>query len=363
MASKERLYQIALWKIPGIGPRNFFKLLKYFGSIEEVFKGSPEALSSHLSPKVIRFILEKGKITLEAAKRELELLESLNSKILFFDEEEYPKRLLQIQDPPPLLYTQGKIPCSEAVAIVGTRSADRIGLEIAFELARDLANEDITVISGGARGIDTSAHKGSLASEGKTVVVLGTGIDITYPSANQLLFKKIPQKGAIITEFPLGTPPRQANFPRRNRILSALADIIVVIQGDIRSGALLTAKFGLHQGRVIAAVPGNPKSPLSQAPNMLIKQGAKLVESSQDLLRLLNRSKKYPEKQRPKLLKHNLPSKYEEIIKNIGFEPDHIEHIAKRSKMNIGDLLGLLLELEIKGIIESSKGQFYRRLI
>jgi DNA processing protein len=219
-------------------------------------------------------------------KRELNQIEKHSVSVLNYRDREYPRKLLAIYDPPPVLYVRGTIEPGDdrAVAIVGSRMATHHGKMFTEQLARDLAVRGVTVVSGMARGIDSAAHRGALLGRGRTIAVLGCGVDVPYPAENRGLMGEIIARGAVISEFPMSTKPLSANFPRRNRIISGLAEGVVVVEATRQSGSLITANYALDQGREVFAVPGNVRLPNSQGSNRLLKDGAKLVERVEDVL-------------------------------------------------------------------------------
>lgn len=277
---------LALSLTPGLGPRGAGKLLRQFGSPREIFRASLTELEACRIPSEPARSIHQHTAHKEA-ESELAKVRQTGCGLLNWDEPEYPKRLLEIYDPPPLLYVRGdpSVLNRHSISMVGTRRPTPYGNQIAERLGRDLAGHGLTIVSGMARGIDSSAHQGACrAVKGATVGILGTGVDVVYPKENKKLFAEVEKRGALISEFPLGTHPAPENFPIRNRIVAGMPLGVVVVQGAQYSGSLITARLGTEFGREVYGVPGNVTVDVSFAPNQLIKQGAKLVTSWEDVI-------------------------------------------------------------------------------
>ena len=281
---EDREYLIALNMVEGLGSIRITKLLNGFNSAEDIFRSGESRLQSiagigrELSLRIRSF-------NIKALKEELELSKKENIKIISILDEDYPEDLKNIPDAPIILYVKGVLDNSGLnIAVIGSRKASSYGLLTAERLSGQLASLGVTIISGMARGIDSAAHKGALKAGGRTVAVLGSGLLNIYPPENVELAKQITGNGAVISEFPLKTSPLRENFPRRNRIISGLSKGVIVVEAALRSGALITADLALDQGRDVFAVPGEVGSPTSCGTNYLIKQGAKLVDSAEDIL-------------------------------------------------------------------------------
>ena len=286
MQLDESLSWLALVLTPGLGPRLCGRLLKQFGSPESVFRASlPQLQGCNLPAAAAQAVLKKE--ALKRAEKELARIKTIaNCGLINWSDPEYLQTLLQIYDPPVLLYIRGdaqilNMPC---VSIVGTRRPTLYGTQMAERLGRELAASGLVILSGMARGIDSIGHFGALTMNGRAVGVLGTGIDICYPKENKKLYEKVLERGAILSEFPLGTPPATENFPVRNRIVAGMPLAVVVVEGAQYSGSLLTARLAMEFGREVCGVPGNVTQPASFAPNELIKQGAKLVTNGEDVI-------------------------------------------------------------------------------
>ncbi|MEW6608845.1 MAG: DNA-processing protein DprA [bacterium] len=357
---------IRLNMIKGIGPMRFATLLKHFGSPQEILSANVSSLSQvkGIGNQIATSIVEqKDKVEIN---RELEKIEKEGVNILTLNSEEYPKNLKSIYDPPPVLYVKGEMRTQDrlAIAMVGSRAATTYGKTIAYRLAQELVQSGFTIVSGLARGIDVASHRGAIETKGRTIAVLGCGIDIIYPLENKSLFYEIVNQGAVVSEFPFGTPPEKFNFPQRNRIISGLSLGTVIVEAPIRSGALITADCALEQNREVFAVPGHIESRLSKGTHQLIKQGAKLTESAQDIIEELelftDALKKIPEIKKNNEIKL---SKDEEKIYQLlsPAEPQYIDTISSSSQMTASQVAALLIQLEIKGLIKQLIGKRFVR--
>ena len=372
---------VALNMTPGVGPRAAAKLLERFGSAEGVFEATRTELEQlRLQPEAIDSIIRQE--FQEKAELEIERVASFGADLLILDDGVYPALLREIYDPPITLYVKGAweicldLPC---VAVVGSRRCSTYGQNAALMLGRDLAQRGVTVVSGFARGIDASAHRGALEAGGRTVAVLGTGIDQYYPRDHQKLAEDILQGGgAVVTQFPLGTPPVSENFPYRNRIISGLSLGVVVVEAAESSGSLITARLAIEQNREVFAVPGNITSRNSFGTNYLIKgAGAKLVQQWQDIAAELPPQiaasllpPPFGEKRErsltdqislvPETLKGNERAVFKLLTPD---SPSHIDLLVDKSKLPISDLTAALLALEMRELIRALPGKcFVRRL-
>ncbi|MFH1563239.1 MAG: DNA-processing protein DprA [Nitrospirota bacterium] len=357
---------IQLNMITGIGPMRFATLLKHFGSPQAILSANASNLSQvkGIGPQLAqRIIEEKDKVKVDA---ELEKVEKEGVTVLTLDSEDYPMNLKSIYDPPPVLYLKGKLQPDDrlSIAMVGSRAATTYGKTIAERLAAELVHAGFTIISGLARGIDVASHRSAIDSNGRTIAVLGCGIDIIYPPENKKLFYEIIEHGAIITEFPIGTPPEKFNFPQRNRIISGLSLGTVIVEAPLKSGALITADCALEQNREVFAVPGSVGSRLSQGTHQLIKQGAKLTESAEDIIEELelfrDALKNIPQvKKNTEIALSTDEDKLYQFISSI--EPQHIDTISCLSQMTAAQVAGVLIQLEIKGVIKQLMGKRFIR--
>jgi len=274
----------------------------------------------------------------------------------------YPDRLRRIYDPPPLIYVRGDLRSAEpAVAVVGSRRATATGRIVTERLAAGLAASGVTVVSGLARGIDAVAHRAALDAGGRTIAVLGCGLDVIYPPEHSGLMEAITQQGCIITEFPLGTPPLRHHFPQRNRIIAGLTLGVVVVEGDERSGALSTAGYALDEGREVMAVPGSVLNPLSRAPNGLLRQGATLVESAEDVLAAVGLP--LPSRQTVQASGITPPEGPQAVVwQAVRTEPTHIDQVAQEAGLPVAEVAALLMELEIRGLVRQVPGKHFIRI-
>ena len=363
MTEKQSL--IALNLVKGLGSIKIKALLEHFKSALNVFGASSGELKKieGISSKIVSAIA-KIKNSREF-KEELELIEKNNIKAITINDENYPKNLKEIYDPPIVLYVKGDIlACDDtAVGIVGSRRASYYGLSFAERIAYELSNLGITVVSGMARGIDTKAHRGVLRAKGRTLAVLGSGLNNIYPPENKRLSEEITQFGAVVSEFPLNTKPLAGNFPRRNRIISGLSLGIVVVEAARNSGALITARLGLEQGREIFSVPGRVDSRISYGTNQLIREGAKLLNSIDDILEELKPrlKEKLQSKEDETLVPKRLNEIETSIYSSLTTEPMHVEEIVKGSNLELSTTLSYLLQLELKGLIRKLPGELFVR--
>jgi DNA processing protein len=296
-----------------------------------------------------------------AAQTTLDWLRDANNRIITLADAEYPRPLLEIGDPPLILYLKGRaeLLARPAVAIVGSRSATAQGLENAEAFARALSDAGITILSGLALGIDAAAHRGGLAGAGSSVAVVGTGLDVVYPARNRDLAHRLAEEGALLSEFPLGTPAMAANFPRRNRLISGLSLGVLVVEAAMRSGSLITARLAGEQGREVFAIPGSIHSPLAKGCHRLIKQGAKLVDSAQDILEELELPGSAAT-----IVAAAAPrdARKAAILDAMGFDPCDIDTLVERTALPAEVLAGALLELELAGDVSTLPGGKYQRL-
>jgi DNA processing protein len=370
---------IALNMIRGIGPRTANQLLDRFGSPAQVFAASRGALeASGVKPETVRELHDSE--ILERAGAEIERLEQLGATVITLEDEDYPPLLREIYDPPIALYVRGDLkracerPC---LAVVGSRRCSTYGINAAASLARDLAAQGLTIVSGMARGIDAAAHRGALEAAGLTVAVVGTGLETAYPKEHKKLEGEIAASGAVISEFPLGTPPLPQNFPYRNRVLSGLCFGVLIVEAAEHSGSLITARLAYEQGREVFAVPGNITSQTSFGPNYLIKDGAKLVQHWRDVIEELPRNLKEKilgiERPATSDAQSNVQPIFEavelsqserQVLEILSPEvPAHIDQLLITSSLNSSELMNALLGLEMKDRIKQLPGKsFIKRM-
>lgn len=344
-----------------LAPRVSAGLIQHLKSPEAVFDADDSLLTSlgFITPRAIEKIRQPVPASIE---RDLIVLEQKNISLLPITAEEYPETLKEIFDPPILLYVRGELLEKDklSIGIVGSRKASAYGRAVAERIARDLAQRGLTIISGGARGIDTSAHKGSLSGKGRTVAVLGCGVDVNYPAENNELFDVISGTGAVISEFPLGSQPEPWRFPPRNRLISGLSIGVLVCQCPENSGALITAGYAAEQGKDVWAVPGNVDDERNRGCHKLIKDGAKLIESSVDILNELGINDTDEETQ-PVLPLPVLTAQETKIVSLLSLEPVPVDDIIDKSELPAHVVSGILTMLEMRGIIKRLPGHTYVR--
>lgn len=356
---------VALSFVDGLGSISYRNLIKKFGSPDKVFQASIKDLEEveGLRLKVIKEI--KGFDQVARVKQELELMRKHQVTLITFLDENYSSNLLNIYDPPPFLYVKGELTKEDAiaVAIVGSRFASHYGKLITERISQDLAMEGMTVVSGMARGIDTSAHRGALSVKGRTIAVLGCGIDVNYPAENKKLREDIASSGALVSEFRMSTPPASSHFPIRNRIISGLSLGVVVIEASHRSGSLITARLALDQGRDVFAVPGSIDSLRSRGTHKLIKEGAKLVEDAQDVLtELLPQIKGCsPSADAQRDRGEFVSEEAERILGLLEQGQIQIDKIITGTGLSSSQVSTTLLDLELKGFIRQLPGKVFVR--
>ncbi len=362
---------LALKSVPGLTNQAYLRLLERFGSPAAVLKAPAADLvqAGGISGKLAKIIA--GYKCPGWVYAELEAIEKKNYTLLTLHDPDYPDLLRHIADPPPVLYIRGKLyPRQPSVAVVGSRRATAYGLNATRKIAGELAEHGWTIVSGMARGIDTAAHKAALAAGKRTIAVLGTGLNVIYPRQNAKLYNEIAESGALVSEFFLDTEPRGHHFPVRNRIISGLCYATVVVEAARRSGALITARLALEQGREVFAVPGSIDSATSRGPHFLIRQGAHLVENAHQV------TDELADQLDPGLIEAapgikpgagNKPAGIElsaaerKILELIGPEPVHIDEIATGTDTGPGQLASILLQLELKGAVVQRPGKFFQR--
>lgn len=353
-------YFLALNRMPGIGPRMVVKLLKKWPNLSEMFTLTAQQLiQCGLSEKITTIIKSFDFKTIEADWR---WQENQNNYLLTWCDANYPTLLKEIHDPPFVLYATGDLDCLKQplVAMIGTRKPSVTGAETAWQFAAQLATQGITIVSGLALGIDAQAHRGCLSVAGKTIAVMGTGIDCIYPYRHRQLAEQISDNGLLISEFPLNTSPNAGHFPRRNRIISGLSSTILVVEAAIRSGSLITARLALEQNRDVLAIPGSIYNPQAKGCHLLLQQGARLVTTCDDVLDELGMTHATPEIIKPNLA---LASMNTNLVKCIGYEITTIEQIIVRSGLNHTEVVCGLAELELAGMVEAVPGGYMRCIL
>lgn len=372
---------IRLAATAGVGPDTARKLLGAFGLPDNIFAANAAALGAVVSTRVAQALLAPVSASTQAlTERTLEWANQPDNHVLTLADPAYPPQLLEIADPPVMLYVKGRVDLLSCVslAIVGSRNATVQGLTNAEDFSVSLGTSGLTIVSGLALGIDTAAHRGSLravasspGTAGSTIAVIGTGADLVYPARNRALAHEIAEHGCIVSEYPLGVPAISSNFPRRNRIISGLARAVLVVEAAARSGSLITARMAAEQGRDVFAIPGSIHSPLAKGCHQLIKQGAKLVESAQDVLEELQSTRlpcarltaaiqpAQPEQQTLLVTSDNVTNP---VLQAMGFDPVRHDDLAARCGLGSADLTAQLLTLELDGKIEMLPGGAYQRI-
>lgn len=342
--------------VPGLNTSAAHKLLTYFGSVEAIVQASKPSLGAVVTPRIVEAISkgpepEQFALTLNWAKGD-------GNYVVTWDDANYPQALLNTPEAPPVLFAKGRLELlnKPSLAIIGSRNCSGQGANTARAFAKEIADSGLTVVSGLALGIDAAAHEGGLEGQGSTVAVLGTGIDRVYPARNLELAHRIAERGVLVSDYPLGTPPIPINFPRRNRIISGLSKGVLVVEASLGSGSLITAKLAAEQGREVFAIPGSIHSPFSKGCHKLIKEGAKLTESVLDVLSELNWPGRAAVAPPPV---QSVPAS--KILDVMGFHPISVDEICAALKLGPESIAAELLSLELDGIIETIPGGKYLR--
>ncbi|MBN2005290.1 MAG: DNA-processing protein DprA [Anaerolineae bacterium] len=343
-------YWLGFNLVRGIGPMRLRMLLQAFGDVRSAWEAPEAALHEiSLDRRALGNLLQvRRQVDLDALLRRVE---QAGATVFTWDSEDYPSLLRQISDAPPVLFVRGTLtPADEwAVALVGTRKATVYGREVAHRLAEELAANHVTVISGLARGIDSIAHKAALDAGGRTIAVMGTGVDTIYPAEHRRLADAIVENGALVSDYPLGTHPESANFPARNRIISGLSLGIIVVEAGIKSGALITADFAADHGREVFAVPGSILSPASAGCNRLLRDGAAIVTEARDVLETLHLDQ-LAEKQ---VAREILPENATEaaLLDQLSPEPQHLDALSRQLTLPVETISSALVMMELKGMV------------
>lgn len=364
---------LALTLTPGIAARLSARLLREYGSPEAVFRAPLTGIEACNVPAPAAQAIFKKQMFWRAEK-ELDALRKVGGMLVSWKEPEYPQALLQIYDPPVMLYVRGdtQVLNSPSLSIVGTRRPTVYGSQMAERMGRDLAVRGLTIVSGLARGIDAIAHQGATAVGGRAIGVLGTGIDVCYPKENKKLYEKVLERGAIVSEFPTGSHPAPENFPVRNRIIAGMPLGVIIVEGKQYSGSLITARLAMEFGREVFGVPGNVTQEVSFAPNLLIKQGAKLVTNAEDVIEelptpvraALVKAEAVEAEQRNLLLVDGLSAVQRKLYELLSAEESrHIDDIVDTSGLNSSEVLATLFDLEMKGIVRQLPGKQFSKVL
>jgi DNA processing protein len=350
-----------LKNVPGVGNLLYKRLITRFKTPERVFEASETELLQiqGVNAKLARAILSH--LLSDKIKREIHEVYHRNFHITTFNDQAYPALLREIPDPPPYLYVFGKLTgASQNIAVVGSRNATQYGIEATKDLCKALVFHKMAVVSGMARGIDTAAHTGALMGKGTTIAVLGSGFNHIYPAQNRALFHRIAENGAVISEFCLSAEPDAHHFPQRNRIISGMSLGTVVVEATKKSGSLITARMAADQNREVFAIPGSIQSHKSTGTHTLIKQGAKLVENAMDVLEefpylmAAHQTDANPKSQMP-----TLSNEEQSVVSTLEAYPIHIDDIIRKTDMAPGALSGVLLQLELMGVVRQTPGKFF----
>ena len=358
---------LALYHAAGLGGHTLRQLLETFTDPAAIVSaGSSQLRAAGLSGTAIE-ALRRGNSP--AIERDLEWLQQPNNHLLTWQHPHYPPLLAQLPDPPPLLYVHGDVSllCEPQLAMVGSRNPSASGRQTATDFARHLAAAGLTVTSGLALGIDTASHRGALDAGATTIAVMGTGLDRVYPASNRDLARQIAVSGALVSEYPTGTPPLAENFPRRNRIISGLSLGTLVVEAAMRSGSLISARLANEQGREVFAIPGSIHHPLARGCHHLIRQGAKLVETAQDIIDELGPlagtcRPVSTEAEISAFEPGQLTGEYMQLLDAMGFDPAPIDRLVTSSGLTPAEVSSMLLQLEMDGYVASNPGGIYNRL-
>jgi DNA processing protein len=344
-------YLVGLSLLPGIGPARFHRLIERFGEPERAWRASEQELVAlGVDPKTLPALLEKRRSL--SIERELERLKGLDVQVLSVFDPDFPPQLKEIFNAPPLLYVKGEITGQDhqSIGVVGTRSPTVYGKELAARIVPELVQSGLTIVSGLARGIDSIAHNAALDAGGRTMAVLGNGIDVIYPAENRRLYQRIAERGALITDYPLGTKPDAFNFPARNRIISGLTLGTLVVEAQNGSGALITADYALEQNREVFAFPGRATDRNSAGCNKLIRDGrAKLVTCTEDILNELDLTVAVQQLE----IKVAIPANDDEsrLLALLSHEPVHVDELVRKSAMAAPHVASTLMMMELKGAV------------
>lgn len=358
----QRRYWLGFHLTKGIGPARIARLLDYFGDLATAWEATPRDLEDAGMGEGLRANLAATRRNYDL-DRELDRVAAAGVTMLTLDDDGYPERLRQTVGAPPVLYVRGELSAADdlAIGVVGTRRATGYGREVTTRLVADLAAAGLTIVSGLAKGVDACAHAAALDAGGRTIAVLGCGVDVIYPAEHRALARRIVDggHGALVSEYHLGTQPEATNFPARNRIISGLSLGVLITEAPAKSGALITTDFAAEQGRDVFAVPGSILSPNSAGPNELLKEGAKLVTSAEDILVELNLSRREAEAESRRALPENDDERA--VLRLLGDGPTHINDLAIASGLPINAAGALMIMLELKGMVRQlGAGQYVR---
>lgn len=354
----DKKYWVGFNLVKGVGAVRFRQLLDYFGSAENAWNAPLSAYyTSGLPQKVVEnFSKVKNQVDLDLV---MEKIKQTGIRLITWQDADYPRRLKEIDQSPPVLYIRGSVLVEDdwAVAVVGTRRVTPYGRQVAAEITRFLAQNGVTVVSGLARGVDAIAHQAALTAGGRTIAVLGSGVDVIYPPEHRKLAADIMENGAVVSDYPVGTQPDGVNFPPRNRIISGLSLATIVVEAGEKSGALITAEFAVEQGRDVFAVPGSILAPQSEGTNHLIEQGARPLLKMSEILEVL-KLEQIPEKQKVRRSNPLTPVE-QNLLNHLSAEPVHVDELSGLSGLPIHDVSATLTLMELKGLVAQVGGMNY----
>jgi DNA processing protein len=356
----DRKYWLGFARTPYIGPTRLTRLIEHFGDLEAAWTATPAALRAVLDDRAVSSLVStRSTLSLDD---EMDAIERKGITVLTRADPAYPHLLAQIPAPPPVLYIKGEIIPDDAVAvaIVGTRRLTSYGREVTARLAADLAAAGVTIVSGLALGIDGIAHNAALRAGGRTLAVLGSGVDIVYPPEHRHLAGQITEHGALISDYPLGRKPDAVNFPARNRIISGLSLGVIVVEAPTRSGALITTSFAADQGRDVFVVPGSILAAASAGGNLLLRDGARPITCADDVLDDLNLSRRREQIAVQQVLP--IADDERKLLALLGADPQHIDELAAAASLPITHVSALLLTMELKGLVRNAGAQHYTRV-
>lgn len=374
LTAEQELHWLALILVPGLGPRKAGSLVEKFRSPERIFQAGRDELEDCGIPGGIAQTIASG-CTFEDAADQQQLMRKCCAQLIPLTDSRYPPKLREIYDPPAVLFTRGRVDLLQSVmlGVVGTRRPSQYGVAATERLVSDLAKAQLTIVSGMARGIDTAAHKAALAAGGDTVAVFGCGVDLVYPAENRRLASTLAEQGLVLSEYAMGTPPYPQNFPVRNRIVSGMSAGVLVVEGAQYSGSAITARLAMDQQRDVFAVPGNITSRMSWGPNLLIKQGAKLVQEWNDVVVELSAEDRHrlviagqrqlgldpgPDPQKPGSERPQAAVARELLSKLRVDAPMHLDSIVESfSQFSSSELIAALFELELEGLVKQLPGK------
>jgi DNA processing protein len=353
-----KAYWVGFNLVRGVGAVRLKNILDHFGNLEIAWNAPAEGLiSAGIPARVVEnFLMIRKQVDLNVI---MDRIETQGVKVLTWEDDSYPRRLKEISQPPPVIFVRGSINVEDdwAVSVVGTRRVTPYGRQVAMEIARFLAQNGVTLVSGLARGVDAIAHQAAMQEGGRTIAVLGSGVDVIYPPEHRKLADEIMKQGAVISDYPLGTQPESSNFPPRNRIIAGLSLATIVVEAGETSGALITAEFAAEQGREVFAVPGSILTPQSEGTNKLIEEGARPLLRMNEILEIL-KLEQIPEKQFTRKT-INATSEEKKLLGYLNQDPKHIDEICQISGLPIQSVSATLTMMELKGMVTQVGGMNY----